>query len=69
MFQAALTSTGQPMTQEEVEDMMRLADTNKDGVLQYEGKCTYPKLKVQNLQLFLAIDLYEFSFNMSRLEH
>lgn len=40
------TTLGEPLTEEEAEQMMKIADSNKDGLIDYKGRNYVPELSI-----------------------
>lgn len=40
------TTLGEPLTEEEAEQMMKIADSNKDGLIDYKGRKHPPELSL-----------------------
>lgn len=40
------TTLGEPLTEEEAEQMMKIADSNKDGLIDYKGRMHLPELSL-----------------------
>lgn len=40
------TTLGEPLTEEEAEQMMKIADSNKDGLIDYKGRTHLPELSL-----------------------
>lgn len=40
------TTLGEPLTEEEAEQMMKIADSNKDGLIDYKGSKHLPELSL-----------------------
>ena len=56
-LRTVLTKLGEPISDEDIEEMIRLADVNGDGKIYYDGKC---KLNLINIlsQIIRACVLY-----------